>query len=333
MNILVTVPQGKTFDTFFPADVCEALNKLGHVVWNDTDKNFSEAELSEKLKGIDVAFIGWGTCAFTPEVLKNADKLKLICHTGGSVAGYATEESYDRGIRILSGNELYAKSVAECVLCFSLMMLRKTSAYTALMREKGWRTDDFVNDGLFGQKFGFIGFGAIARNCVPMLKPFGCEICVHAPHLTQADADKYGITLCDTMDEVFASCKLVSLQLAKTKETYHVIGKKQLEEMQNGAILINTARGSIINEEELCDELEKGRISAALDVYEQEPLPMNSRLRKLDNVLLMPHMGGPTIDMRRIVTLSLIDEVEAVLAGASSKYECTREMMRRMTTH
>lgn len=333
MNILVTMPVGVTRDTFFPESVRNELAKLGNVTYNETNKDFSEEELAERIRGIDVAFIGWGTHAFTPAVLDRADKLKLICHTGGSVAGYATEESFDRGIRILSGNELYAESVAECVLCFALVMLRRMPEYIALMKNKGWRTDGFMNEGLFGQKFGFIGFGAVARYCVPLLKPFGCELYVHAPHLTQADAEKYGIHLCDTMDEVFAACKLVSLQLAKTKETFHVIGKKQLELMPDGAVLINTARGSIINEEELCDELEKGRISAALDVYEQEPLPMDSRLRKLPNVLLMPHMGGPTVDRRQAVTLALINEVEAVLNGADSKYECSREMMRRMTTH
>ena len=187
-----------------------------------------------------------------------------------------------------------------------------------------------LNEGLLDQTVGLIGFGAVARWTARLLSAFGAQIFISADHVTPDEAASYGARKA-TIDEIMSGCKIVSVHLARTPQTYHIIDERQLKRLQDGAVFINTARGSIVDEAALARELATGRFKAALDVYEVEPLPMDSPLRTLDNVLLMPHMGGPTMDRRPFVTRALLDELPRVLAGETSSLTITRDMMRRMT--
>ena len=110
-----------------------------------------------------------------------------------------------------------------------------------------------------------------------------------------------------------------------------MVNKRLLEMIPDGALFINTARGSIVDEEALIEELSKGRFKAVLDVFEKEPLPDDSKLRKLDNVMLIPHMAGPTVDRRRYVTLGLVDDIKAYFRGEPMKNEISREYAAYMT--
>lgn len=330
MKILVTLPKGHTRDTFIPAPLVERINSMGDVSWNESSRNMTPSELANALQGVDVCLTGWGTARFSTNVLNKISGLRLIAHTGGTVAPLVGDAVYDHNIRVLSGNELYAQSVAEGVLCYTLTALRQIPKYTNIMKREGWTHATFYNEGLLGRKVGLVGFGTVSRYVAKLLKPFGCELLICSGHLTEAEAAEHGGRLA-SMEEVFSTCSVVSLHLAANEKNFHIIDERLLNMMPDGALLVNTARGSLIDERSLAAVMKKRPIKAVLDVYEHEPLPMSSALRTLDNVLLVPHMAGPTVDRRQVVTSTLLDEVEKVMNGGESWLEIDRATVAHMT--
>ncbi|HHV97801.1 MAG TPA: hydroxyacid dehydrogenase [Clostridiaceae bacterium] len=330
MKILVAMPKGVVRDSFIPKDVEEAINSLGEVEWNNTEKLFTEEELRDRLEGKDVCITGWGNPKFTEKVLEKAKDLKIVAHTGGTVAPIVSDYLYDMGVKVISGNLYYAESVAEGVIAYILAALRDIPYYANMMKEGGWKKPDYYIEGLLDHTVGLVGFGTITRFVINMLKPFRVKIKVFSKHLKEEDMQKYGIEKA-SLEEIFSTCKIISIHSAQRPDTYHMINKRLLEMIPDGALLVNTARGSIIDEEALIEELSKGRFKAILDVFEQEPLPDDSKLRKMDNVILIPHMAGPTVDRRRYVTLGLIEDINAYFKGEPMKNEISKEYAAYMT--
>ena len=267
---------------------------------------------------------------FTARVLESAPRLRVIAHTGGTVATLVGDAAYDRGVRVLSGNELYAQSVAEGVIGYILAALRRIPQFAAQVQQDGWPQPGWTNEGLIGQRVGLVGFGAVARYTAKLLRAFDAEILIWADHVTPEEAARYGARKAE-LEEIFSACKIVSLHLARTPETYHIIGARLLGLLRPDSLLVNTARGAIVDEAVMAAMLREGRFRAVLDVYEQEPLPLSSPLRGLDNALLIPHMGGPTMDRRPYVTRALISALPAALRGEPTWLDISREAMRRMT--
>lgn len=173
MKILVAVGDGQVKDSFFTPQVIEKLEKLGTVVYNQTGRQrFTKQELMDNIGDVDVLISGWGTPAVDSEVLQCAKQLKVHAHTGGSVASYVSKEEYERGIKVLSGNDVFAKSVAEGCLCYTLMSTRRFDEFLNSMRSGGWRLENGWNHGLIGKKIGIVGYGAISRYYMRLLSWF-----------------------------------------------------------------------------------------------------------------------------------------------------------------
>ncbi len=329
MKILVTLPKDQIRDTFIPQEVAEKIKSLGETIWNDSKELLTADELHEMLCDVDVCITGWGCCKFNGYVLENANKLKIIAHTGGTVASIVSEPLFEKGIKVISGNNLYAESVAEGVIAYMLSSLRNIPYYAHKMTLDGWEKNPY-SEGLIGQTVGLIGFGMITKHLVRMLKPFNVKVKVYSRHLREETIKEYGLESA-SMEEIFKTCKVISIHSALRPETHHIIDRKLLSMIPEGSILVNTARGSIIDEKALEEELETRRFKAVLDVFEVEPLPNESKLRKLSNVILIPHMGGPTVDRRKFVTLALIEDIKRYFNGEGLKNEITREYASVMT--
>lgn len=330
MKIFVTIPKGDVFDSFFNEEIMKQLSKIGTVEYNDTQNHLSEEELIEKLKDASVCITGWGDGFINEKIISSCKQLSIIAHTGGSVGGIVSEDVYDKGIKVLSGNEIYAESVAEGVICYILYSLRRIPYYTEKMKTDGWHEKLWINEGLIGKEVGLIGFGAVSRYLVDFLKPFKCKIYVFSNHMTKEEAELYGVEKSD-MDYIFSSCDVISVQLAQNSETYHCISYELLGKIKKGALFVNTSRGSVVDEKALVETIENNGYRAVLDVYETEPLPMDSILRNNDSIMLIPHMAGPTMDRRQYVTKRLIEEIKNVLEGKESELSISREKMRHMT--
>lgn len=330
MKILVTLPMGYVWDTFFTPDVIEKIESMGEVIWNESEEQYSSEELKEKLKDAEICITGWGTKCLDKEVLETADKLKLVAHTAGSVAGIVSDYLYERGIKVISGNWVFAESVAEGVIGYIICSLRELTYYNDEVKQGRWREGDFFNESILDQSVGLVGFGAVAKYLVKFLQPFRCKIKVYDPYADDKVFTEYGVER-GTLEEIFSSSKIISLHVPKTADTYHMIDKKLLSIIKDGALLVNTSRGTVIDEQALVEELEKGRFKAALDVYEVEPLPLDSKLRTLKNVLTIPHMGGPTIDRRKATTLELLKDIEGFLRGEKLRFNISKSYAQAMT--
>lgn len=315
MKILVTVGDGEVKDSFFTPRAKAALEALGEVEYNDTGRQaFTKEELIAHIKDVDILVTGWKTPRIDEDVLKAANRLRIHAHTGGTVATMICKEEYDRGILVLSGNDIFARSVAEGCLAYTLMALRKLYDDVSSMKQKGWRRIPGQNGGLIGKKIGIIGYGAIAKYYIGLLQWFQPEILVVSKYITQEEASGLGVRIA-AAEEAFETCDIISLHAALNEENRGSVTGDLLRRIKPGALFVNTARAGIVDEEAMMRELRTGRFQAVLDVYHKEPLPPDSELRSMENVLLFPHMAGPTFDMREKVTLKLAEDIKAILEG------------------
>ena len=332
MKILVTVGDGEVKESFFTPKAKAALEALGDVEYNDTGRQaYTKEELIEHVKDVDILVTGWKTPRIDEDVLKAANRLKIHAHTGGTVATMICKEEYDRGIIVLSGNDLFAKSVAEGCLAYTLMSLRCLYDEVNSIKNNGWRRITGTNSGVIGEKIGIVGYGAIAKYYIDLLKWFQPEILVASRYITEEDAKQRGVRIASA-EEIFETCDVISLHAALNKENRGMITGELMKKIKPGALFVNTARAGIVEEEAMIQELKTGRFRAVLDVYHQEPLPADSQLRNLDNVLLFPHMAGPTFDMREKVTLKLAEDIRAILEGRPYEDGISYEYAVRMTS-
>lgn len=308
MKALVAINKDKTFDTFFTKDNIDYAESLGEIVWLDT-ATASANELKEKIKDCDTYITCWGSPALTPEILDCAPKLKLLTHLGSTVVPVVCDEVYKRGIKVISGFDYYSKSTAEGAVAYMLAALRNIPFYSErLKKKKIWREVDDYTDGLLYKSVGIVGFGGVGRYVAQMLKPFDTQIKVYdIAQISKEEKEQYSITQCD-IEEIFTTCDIISLHLPYNDSTYHIIDDALLSKTKSGALLVNTARGAVVDEQAMIKHLKSGDFNAALDVYEKEPIDLNSPLLLTDNVLMLPHQAGPTVNLRAVITRKLIEE-------------------------
>lgn len=331
-KVLVTLQDGVLKDTFMPKEVCAYLEEHFDVTYNEVGRSYTKEEIAVKLLEHDAVITGWGTTMLNRDVLEGNDKLKLIVHTGGTVGNLVDEYAYQKGIRVLSGNNLYAESVAEGTIAYILMALRRIPDYIEVVRNGEWRASDALWEGLLDRSVGIVGLGTISKIVIRMLQPFRVKIKVFSHYEIEPEfLEKYGVEAA-TLDEIFSTCDVVSVHSALNDENRGLIGKRHFEMLKDGSLFLNTSRGRVIDEEALIEELEKNRFRAVLDVFWKEPLAVDSKLRSLKNVYCIPHMAGPTLDRRKYITKALIDDMRTFFNGAEKlDLEINEEFAKRMT--
>jgi phosphoglycerate dehydrogenase-like enzyme len=164
---------------------------------------------------------------------------------------------------------------------------------------------------------------------IGMLKALNAEVWVYDPYLPEERAAQLDVTKA-ALDQIFAECPIVTMQAPPTEETYHMVGATQLGLLQDGAIFINTARSITVDEAALLAELRTGRIQAALDVFDDEPLPVDSPFRGLDNVIITPHVAGHSLQARHRQGQYMVDEIERFFADEPLQYRVTKDMLNTM---
>ncbi len=334
MKILVTIPDGDIKDTFYTEKSKAAVESLGEVIYNPLGRQYTPEELRDALVGIDVCITSWETPKLTEEVLSRADKLKIVAHGAGSVAPYVSEAVFDKNIHVLTGNPVFAESVAEGCIAYIMCSYRNLERHIMQMRCGAWKEPNPKNRGIMDRSIGLVGFGLIAKNFVRMLAPFHMDIKIYSSHMSEEEARSYGATKA-SLDEIFSTCDIISMHAAASPERYHMIKYEHFSKMKDGALFINTARSSLIDQDALEKVMETGRVSAVLDVFEGEPPAPDWKMRSMPNVILLPHMGGPTIDRREAVILEVVRDIKCVWEGRIEDVTeggyITREGARRMS--
>ena len=329
MNILFTVPVGYNRDKYFPPKLMARLESLGEVIKNPNSRQYTREELKALLPDIDIIITHWGSTQYDAELLNCAPRLKLIAHCAGTVAHIASEESYNRAIPVLSANPIMAKYVAEGALAYMLAGIRAIRAYDGNMRDGRWHQDMPQTNTIVGGEIGLVGLGAVGRNLLDMLRPFGCTVKVYDPYLPDGALDAWDFASLGSFEEAMRN-PVVSIHASQTPETYHMVNAEALALMPDDALLVNTARGSLIDPEALISELESGRIRAVLDVYEREGCRQDERLLACTrNLTLQPHLAG--MPSGSAMTAAIIDDLERFLHGEPMQLAVSHTQYLHMT--
>jgi len=337
MKTYVSVAKGPVFDTFFTEENIALLESLGEVVWYEGGASKPSAEeVAAQIGDCDVCLTLWGSPRLDERILKNAKKLKLLTHLAGTVVLFVSDELWERGIRVISGNDYFAESVAEGTLAYMLSALRNIPAYSRRLKEdRVWKTPADFTKGMAGKTIGLVSYGAIAKYLVRLLSVFRVKIKVYdIVPLPAEDVARYGLEQA-SLEEIFSTCDIISIHTPLFDATHHLINGNLLSMIKKDALLINTARGPIIDQAALERELATGRFSAVLDVYEEEPVTKaKTTLFDLPNVMMLPHQGGPTTDLRAYIARELILESAAFLhEGKELPHEITKERAGFMSAH
>jgi phosphoglycerate dehydrogenase-like enzyme len=329
---ILVLPRPSLYRMLFSKETDAKLTSLGRIVRHDSEQDPSSDELAEEISEFDIVISGWRSPKFTSKVLDNAQKLKLIAHSAGSVKFMLDENCFERGIKVSNVAGAMAAPVAEMTLMFIMLMLRPLHVYDRQLKAgEDWRgvkaEGTSFSQEIAGQRIGIIGAGHVGRAVMSLLGAVGAQLVAYDPYLSESRARELGVEKASTLDDLLQTCRIVSLHCPATPQTHHMIGKRELALMHDGSILINTARSWCIDGDALLEELKSRRLNAALDVFDQEPLPQDHPLRQLDNVIVTPHLGAATRQCQFRQGAMAVDEVERFIKGQSLQFPVTVESL------
>jgi phosphoglycerate dehydrogenase-like enzyme len=223
------------------------------------------------------------------EVLSRT-KLRAIARMGVGYDAIDTKAASDLGIAVTITPGTLEESVAEHTVALMLGVSRALVERDREVRAGRWSRAPMPR--MAGRTFGIVGFGRIGRTVAPKVQGLGMRVVAFDPFADAEAASRLGVTLM-SLSDLLQTADVVSLHTTTTPETSNMINRQTLAQMRHGAILVNTGRGALVDEDALCEALDRGHLfGAALDVFKTEPLPLDSRLFKYPNVLLCTHMGG-----------------------------------------
>ncbi len=329
-NILVAIRPALFHMLFAPAQQ-KRLRALGNVTTQSEASNLSQAQLARLIQDQDIVITCWGSPRFSDAVLAAAKRLKLIAHAAGTIKRMLPPPVFGDGRRVTHAAAAMANPVAETSLLLILLCLRRFHQIDRVFKNEGWAQAKALTPGteLAGTRIGIIGAGHTGRALIKKLHALDARLWLCDPYLSESAAADMGARKVD-LETLLRECPVVTLQAPATDETHRMIGARQFSWMRDGAIFINTARPRLVDHQALLAELQSGRISAALDVFEDEPLPSKSRLRQLDNVIITPHIASITHQARHRQGAIITDEVASFLQGGELRYEVTRAMLDTM---
>jgi phosphoglycerate dehydrogenase-like enzyme len=284
----------------------------GIVIETFQDTLASEDAVAERLRDFEIVVAMRERTAFRRSLLERLPKLKLLVTTGMHNASIDKKAAGERGI-VVSGTSALRHPTAELTWGLMLALARNIPRENAAMRKGGWQTT--LGTGLHGKTLGIIGLGRLGSQVAVFGKAFLMDVIAWSENLTVEHANSCGVQRVEKLD-LFRRADFLTIHTVLSRRTRGIIGPDEIAEMKPTAYLINTSRGPIVQEGALIAALESRRIAgAALDVYDQEPLPADHVLRRLENVILTPHLGYVTAENYRVFYGEALEDVRAFLAG------------------
>ncbi len=251
-------------------------------------------------------------------LLEHGRKLRVIGRLGVGLDNIDTAAAAARGIEVIPATGANASSVAEYVVGTAMLLLRGAYQSSATVADGNWPRAALSNGReIAGKTLGLIGFGGIGRLAATLARALGMQVIGHDPQLA-ADSPLWKTTGATprTLEQVIAEADVLSLHVPLTAQTRNLLDGKRLATMKPQAILINTARGGVVDEAALASALRSGALAgAALDVFDKEPLPAGSPLAGCPNLLLTPHVAGVTAESNVRVSTMIADKVAAALVA------------------
>jgi D-3-phosphoglycerate dehydrogenase len=280
------------------------------------DRPIPPGDAARVLAPFDVVCLLRERMRFPRELIESLPNLKMIAATGLYNRTLDVAAANERGI-VVSYTELrgtYRNATAELTWGLILAVARHIPHEAQRMRFGGWQTT--VGITLMGRTLGLLGLGRQAKRVLPVAKALSMNVIAWSRNLKSEDAAALGVTRVDK-DELFAKSDVVSLHLVLSERSRGIVGARELRLMKPGAILVNTARGGLIDEAALIETLQRqGIAGAGLDVYAEEPLPDDHPLRALPNVVLTPHQGHNVEEFYEIAYADCVENIGAFARGA-----------------
>jgi D-3-phosphoglycerate dehydrogenase / 2-oxoglutarate reductase len=274
----------------------------------------AEDALATALPDVDALIVRSRT-QVSATALKEATRLRVIARAGVGVDNIDVDAATRQGILVLNAPESSTIAAAEHTIAMLLALARRIPQAHAALAAGRWTREQFVGTELSGKILGVVGLGKIGSEVTRRAVAFGMRVVAYDPYVTEERARRLGVELA-TWDEVLAQSDVLTLHAPLARETEALIGPHELAAMKPGTLLVNCARGGLVDEEALLAALQRGQIGgAALDVFAQEPPPVGYPLLAHPRVVATPHLGASTVEAQRSIAVDIADQVLAALRG------------------
>lgn len=284
----------------------------------DVQTGLSEEELQKRIGAYDALVVRSET-KVTEAVLDRGSRLQVVARAGVGVDNIDVQAATRRGVMVVNaplGNTIAA---AEHAMALMLSLARRVPAADASVRAGEWKRSRFMGTELNRKSIGIVGLGKIGMEVARRARSFGMTVLAFDPYVSSATAEALGARLLP-LDELLTAADVVTVHVPLTAATRGLIGREQISTMRRGALLLNVARGGVVDEQAVVEAIESGQLGgAAFDVYEQEPLPTSSPLLASDNTVLTPHLGASTREAQVKVAVEVAEQVVDVLNGRPAR--------------
>ncbi|MFC5722670.1 hydroxyacid dehydrogenase [Streptomyces gamaensis] len=318
-----------------PGELRLRLARSADVVPGTLTGPLTTPEARTALAKAHVLLTGWGCPPLTCDVLDGAPCLRTVVHAAGSVRQLATPALWDRGITVTSAADANAGPVADYALAAITLAAKRALAMAAAYGRHGSRVPGPGSwpafrdrEGADGRTVGVIGASRVGRRVLARLRSSdaGYRVLLYDPYVSSSDAALLGTELCD-LDDLCRRSSIATVHAPQLPETHHLLDAAHLALLPDGATVINTARGSLVDTDALVRECSSGRLDAFLDVTDPEPLPAAHPLLWLPNVLVTPHLAGAQGTEARRLGLYAVQEIERLVNGERLRGRVSREEM------
>ncbi|MAW06792.1 MAG: hypothetical protein CME61_00770 [Halobacteriovoraceae bacterium] len=261
-------------------------------------------ELGDKINGLIIR----SATTVDQELINYLPNLKLVIRAGEGTDNIDKSYCKDKSIKVANTPGANSNSAAEHAIALMMTVLRKTHKAHASMAEGKWEKQLFAGNELWKKSVGFVGFGRIGKIVAKRISGFEPQISFYDPFIESDIEPNYKKK---TLEDLFSNCDIISVHTPLSEQTKNLVDEKLISLMRKDSVLINAARGGVVNETHLINALKNNSIrGAALDVFETEPLSNDSELLSLDNVLLTPHLGASTAEAQVRVGLMAASQVK-----------------------
>lgn len=313
-------------DRLFTAEDLQRLDRHCRIASQNPLHNFASDNARSRLAETEILVTGWGCPLIDAAVLAAAPNLRLIAHAAGSVKHLITPEAFVRGVLVTNAADANAVSVAEFTLAAILFANKQVFRFRRdYSRQRAFMALHEVFEGSAGnwrKSVGIVGASRIGRRVIELLRPHEIDILLHDPFVDADEAARMGVVRVP-LDELMARCDTVSVHAPLLPVTRNLIDAHMLARMPDGATIINTARGGLIDGAALEAELVSGRLWAILDVTEPETPATASPLYTLENVVLTPHIAGAIGTERQRLGRLITEEIERYVTGQPLRHAVT----------
>ncbi|MGC8768729.1 phosphoglycerate dehydrogenase [Calditerrivibrio sp.] len=253
----------------------------------------------------------------TADLIENPGRLKIIGRAGVGLDNVDIEAASRKGIIVMNAPTGNTLAATELTMAMMLSAARKVPLANQSLKAGEWDRKRFMGIQLYNKVLGIVGLGRIGSNVAIRAKSFGMKVIAYDPYIKKSKAESLGVKLYDNLDQLIKEVDVITFHTPLTKETHNMIRKEHIEKMKDGVIIINCARGGIVNENDLYEAVKSGKVFAAgVDVFEEEP-PVNNKLLTLDNVFVTPHIGANTHEGQKGVAVIIAENVLNALYGKS----------------